>query len=149
MSDVHSYEEELSLHGKILRTNKGVSMMPLLRENRDVMIIEKREGRLKKYDAPLYKRGDDYVVHRIVKVRQDSYDIIGDNCINIERGITDEQIIGVLTGVIRDGKTILADSFKYKAYCHIWCDLLYVRIGILRLIGLFRAVKRKIKKQTV
>lgn len=146
MNDVHSYEEELSIHGKILRTNKGVSMMPLLRENRDVMIIEKREGRLKRYDAPLYKRGDDYVVHRIVKVREDSYDIIGDNCVNIERGIKDEQILGVLTGVIRDGKTISADSLKYKAYCHLWCDLLFLRIGILRLIALFRGLKNKLKK---
>ena len=134
------------LHGRILRTNKGVSMMPLLRENRDVMIIEKCEGRLKKYDVPLYKRGDDYVVHRIIKVRADSYDIIGDNCINIERGIKDEQIIGVLTGVIRDGKTISFDSFKYKAYCHIWCDLIYVRIGVLKLVNLCRALKRKLKK---
>ena len=116
MSDIHSYEEELMLHGKILRTNKGVSMMPLLREGRDVMIIEKKEGRLKKYDAPLYKRDGEYVVHRIVRVRETSYDIIGDNCIKIERGITDEQIIGVLTGVIRNGKTIYADSFKYKLY---------------------------------
>ena len=134
------------LHGRILRTNKGVSMMPLIRENRDVMIIEKVEGRLKKYDAPLYKRGDEYVLHRIVKVRADSYDIIGDNCINVERGITDEQIIGVLSGVIRDGKTISADSFKYKLYCHLWCDLLFIRIGILKLVNIFRVIKRKIKK---
>ena len=146
MSDIHSYEEELMLHGKILRTNKGVSMMPLLREGRDVMIIKKKEGRLKKYDAPLYKRDGEYVVHRIVRVRETSYDIIGDNCIKIERGITDEQIIGVLTGVIRNGKTIYADSFKYKLYCHAWCDLLYVRIGILKIINAFRVVKRKIKK---
>ena len=146
MSDFRSYEEELLLHGRILRTNKGVSMMPLIRENRDVMIIEKREGRLRKYDAPLYKRDGEYVVHRIIKVRDNSYDIIGDNCINIERGIKDEQIIGVLTGVIRNGKTITADSFKYKAYCHIWCDLLFVRIEILKLVSLLRAVMRKIKK---
>ena len=146
MSDIKSYEEELLLHGRILRTNKGDSMMPLLRQDRDVMIIEKNDGRLKRYDAALYKRGDEYVLHRVVKVRADSYDIIGDNCIKVERGITDEQVIGVLRGVIRDGKTISADSFKYKLYCHIWCDLLYVRIGILRLVNIFRAIKRRVKK---
>lgn len=146
MNDVKSYEEELSLHGRILRTNKGVSMMPLIRENRDVMIIERVEGRLKKYDAPLYKRGDEYVLHRIIKVRADSYDIIGDNCINVERGIKDEHIIGVLRGVIRNGKTISADSFKYKLYCHLWCDLLFIRIWVLKLVNIFRAIKRKIKK---
>ena len=146
MSDIKSYEEELLLHGRILRTNKGISMMPLLRQDRDVMIIEKSVGRLKKYDAALYKRGDEYVLHRVVKVRAESYDIIGDNCIRVEHGITDDQIIGVLRGVIRDGKTISSDSLKYKLYCHIWCDFLYVRIGILKLINIFRAIKRRIKK---
>ena len=56
--------------------------MPLLREDRDVMIIERVTGRLKKYDVPLYKRPNgQYVLHRILKVRENDYVICGDHCI--------------------------------------------------------------------
>ena len=147
MSEQVTYEQELLRSGKIIRTNVGVSMMPLLRQNKDVMIIERPSGRLKKYDVPLYKRGDQYVLHRIIKVYEDSYDIIGDNCVNIERGIKDEQIIGVLTGVIRDGKTISTNDFGYKLYYHLWCDLLYLRIAILKLLFFARRVARGLKRR--
>ena len=145
MSEKVTYEQELSQNGKIIRTNVGVSMMPLLRQNRDVMIIERPSGRLKKYDVPLYKRGEQYVLHRVIKVHEDSYDIIGDNCVNIERGIKDSQIIGVLTGVIRDGKTVTVDDPTYKIYYHLWCDFLYLRIGVLLLKNLIRRAARTVK----
>ncbi len=152
MSEPITYEQELKQNGKIIRTNVGVSMMPLLRQNRDVMIIERVEGRLKRYDVPLYIRADgQYVLHRIIKVHKDCYDIIGDNCISIERGIKDSQIIGVLTGVIRDGKTITTDNFTYKLYYHLWCDFLYLRIGIIKfkhfLWRIAASVKRRLFKK--
>ena len=135
MSDYSTYEEELSKHGKIIHTNVGVSMMPLLRQHRDVMIIERPNGRLKKYDCPLYKtRSGKYILHRIIKVRENDYVICGDNCVTFERGVTDKQILGVLTGVIRDGKTITMDNKLYKLYYHLWCDFIYIRISILHII---------------
>ncbi len=130
--DISTYERELSDHGRIIRTNKGTSMMPLLREGRDVMIIERPDGRLKRYDAPLYKRPDgSYVLHRILKVREKDYVICGDHLIHREYGITDDDIIGVLTGVIRDGKTISTSDLSYKFYTHLWCDFFYIRVAIL------------------
>ena len=157
MSDFSTYEEELARHGKIIHTNVGYSMMPLLRQHRDVMIIERPAGRLKKYDCPLYKTpSGKYILHRIIKVREKDYVIIGDNCVTFERGITDKHIIGVLTGIIRDGKTITMDNKLYKLYYHLWCDFVHVRIAILhlvrfarRVLGLpkriFKFIKRKIK----
>ncbi|MDO5305842.1 MAG: hypothetical protein Q4E87_09745, partial [bacterium] len=82
----------------------------MLRNRRDTIVIRPYEGRLKKYDVPLYKRGNDYVLHRIVKVLPDSYVICGDNCLNKEYGITDEQILGVLTEFYRDGTHIDMNS---------------------------------------
>ena len=148
MSDYSTYEEELRKNGKIIHTNVGVSMMPLLRQNRDVMIIERVEGRLKKYDAPLYKRKNgQYVLHRVLKVREHDYVICGDNCVQKEYGITDDQILGVLTGVIRDGKTISVNDFWYKVYYHLWCDFFYVRVTILRIRSFVYRVGRFIKRR--
>ena len=146
MSDGVTYEQQLERYGKILRTNVGVSMLPLLREGRDVMIIERPNGRLKKYDVPLYRRGDDYVLHRIIKVKPDGYDIIGDNCVSIERDVKEEQVIGVLTGIIRDGKEYSLDSFTYKLYYHLWCDFLYIRIFLLKIKFLCKGALRRIRR---
>ena len=75
-----TFEEQLAQNGRLIYTNKGSSMLPLIREGRDLLIIEPVHGRLKKYDVPLYKRDSgQYVLHRILKVRSDDYVICGDN----------------------------------------------------------------------
>ena len=138
-----TFEEEISRTGKLIYTNVGDSMMPLIRQNRDLLIIEKVSGRLKKYDVPLYKRDSgQYVLHRIIKVYKDDYVICGDNRWQKEYGITDHHIIGVLTDVIRNGKTISVNNKNYRLYVHLWCDFFHVRALILRVKNY---LKRRIK----
>ena len=76
-----SFEEEIRRSGYLLYRNVGDSMLPLIRQGRDLVLISRKpEGRLKKYDVPLYKRDSgQYVLHRILKVRKDDYIICGDN----------------------------------------------------------------------
>ena len=152
MTDAVSFEQALETHGKIVYTNVGVSMMPLLREGRDLIVIEKTQGRLKKFDVPLYKKNGRYVLHRIVKVCPDSYVIVGDHCTRKEYGITDRDVIGVLTSVVRDGKEISLDSFGYKLYVHLWCDFYPLRVLILKTKSLIRAGLKRLcrnNKQSV
>jgi len=140
MSD---FRTEIETHGTLIYTNVGDSMMPLIKQGRDVMIIKKACGRLKKYDVPLYQRDSgQYVLHRILKVRKDDYVICGDNRSFKEYGITDRHIIGVLTGVIRNKKEISVTDKKYRLYVHLWCDLFPVRAFILRAV---RFLKRHLK----
>ena len=147
MSKYSTYEAELEKHGRIIQPNRGASMLPLIRQNRDAMIIERPKGRLKRYDCPLYKRADGkYVLHRILKVRAGDYVICGDNCTKKEYGITDDDIIGVLVGVIRDGKVISTDSKRYRLYVHLWCDLFYVRVVLLSVKRLVMRVLSGIKR---
>ena len=139
-----SFEEELEKNGNLVFTNKGTSMMPLLRQDRDLMVIEKKgEERCKKYDAVLFKRGDKYVMHRILKVRKDGYVICGDNRWQREFGVPDEWIIGILTAVIRDGKTIPVTDRRYQRYVHLRCDFFWIRAFLLRARGVLRKFKRK------
>lgn len=132
MSDFRS---ELKKHGKIIYTNVGDSMIPLIKQGRDVLIISKKpNGRLKKYDIPLYQRDSgQYVLHRILKVRKKDYVICGDNRWHTEIGITDKHIIGVLTGIIRNGKEISLSRMNYKIYTHLWCDFFPIRAFIIRI----------------
>ena len=151
MIENSTFKRELETHGRIIYTNVGTSMMPLLRQNRDIMIIEKPNGRLKKYDVPLYVRPDGkHVLHRILKVREKDYVICGDHCTDKEYGITDSQIIGVLTGVIKDGREISLDSFSYKLYYHLWCDFFPIRVFLIKFKSFLRRcfafLKRALRK---
>ena len=106
MEQAMTYEEYLDRYPRLVRTNVGVSMLPLLRQGRDLFIVEKRgPGRLRAGDVVLYRRPPDkYVLHRIVKVRAEDYVILGDNCVGREYGVTDGDILGVMTGFVRSGK---------------------------------------------
>ncbi len=140
-----TFEQELERNGRLVFTNVGDSMKPLIRQGRDLLIIEKPKGRLKKYDVPLYKRSSgQYVLHRIMKVREKDYVICGDNRRKLETGVTDRQIIGVLTAVVRDGKEIPVTDLRYRLYVHLWCDFFPIRAVILRgKYRLRRIMKRK------
>lgn len=144
-----SIEELLDRDGQIIYTNKGVSMMPLLRQDKDLLIIKKRGLEpLKKLDVVLFKRRKDnskdaYVLHRILEVYDDSYLIIGDNCIGKEI-VKDENILGILVGIIRNNKQINFDSFLYKLYINTWCRFYHLRIFILRVKLFIKNILRKI-----
>ena len=139
MSESLSFEELLDRDGHLAFTNKGVSMLPLLRQGRDVMLIEKKgtDG-YKKLDAVLFRRPkaegkDAYVMHRILRVNPDgSYWIIGDNCVTGDI-VAEDNIIGILTAVVRDGKTVHVTDPGYRLYVNTWCRFYRLRIAVLRM----------------
>ena len=134
MGKTYSFEELLSYRGYIVYTCKGISMMPLLRQHRDIIEIRPKGDYIcKKYDVVLYKRGEKYILHRILRVLPDGYIIAGDNNAFLEYDIKDEQIIGVMVRVLRDGREIRMTDKKYRLYVHIWCDIYPVRMFLLRI----------------
>ena len=142
-----SFEEELEKSGKLVYTTVGASMRPLIRQDRDISIIEKPKARLNKYDVALYKRPNgQYVLHRVVKVCDDGYVILGDNCLRKEYGIKEEQIIGVLTSLVRKGKEVDFNSFGYKFYSRFWYAVYPVRVIFMRTRSLLGRLYRKCRR---
>jgi len=140
-----TYEQYLEQYGSLTYTFKGSSMNPMLRQGRDLFTVKvKTAERCHKYDVVLYRRPpNQYVLHRIVEVREKDYVILGDNCINKEYGIRDEDIIGVLTGFVRDGKTYSVNDPGYRLYVRVWCGLFYFRMVVLKAKSFLRRLKRK------
>lgn len=129
-----TFEKILEDSGVLVYKTRGVSMEPMLRQERDIIIIRpKPEGRLRKYDVPLYRRGQDYVLHRIIAVRENGYEILGDNTYNVEYGITDEDIIGVLSEFVRKGKKYSVTDRGYIVYSRVWCAIYPLRAGYRRI----------------
>lgn len=126
---IKKFEDIIDEQGQLVYTNVGDSMYPLIKP-RDLLVIKKVTAPLKKNDIPLYKRDSgQYVLHRIVKIKNGEYYICGDNRAFIERGITDRHIIGVLTDIVREGRTIPVNSPEFKSYV----KLLPLRRSIIRI----------------
>lgn len=139
-----SFEKMIKKEGRLIYSSVGDSMWPLIRQGRDLVVIERKTGRLRKYDVPLYRRDNgQYVLHRILKVRENDYVLCGDNRTHKETGITNRHIIGVLKAIVRDGKELTVNAWCYKLYVHLWCDLFPIRAFVLRGI---RVLKWMIKK---
>ncbi len=120
----------------------GRSMLPLFRDGKDKVTLTAPKGRLKKYDIPLYQRADGKcVLHRVIKVLPDGYAMCGDNGVGLEYGISDKNIIGVVTSFERGGKKYTVSNFAYKLYSRFW-----VTIRLLR--RAYRGIERRIKTKS-
>ena len=149
MNNKLRFEDYIEKNGSLTYTNVGVSMLPLLRQGRDLFIAAKRDGqRCSVGDVVLYRRPpNQYVLHRIIEVRPDDYVILGDNCVNKEYGIRDDDIIAVMTGYIRRGKEHSISEKGYKLYSFIWLHTIPVRTVFKKInIKIKRSIKKVIKK---
>ena len=110
-------EEQLDA-GKTVRFGpKGTSMLPLLRQNIDSIVLAKAPEKLKKYDLPLYRRDDGhFVLHRVVGVDKDGYMMCGDNQCIYEHGITQNHILAIAVGMYRGEEFV---SFEKKRLHYI------------------------------
>ena len=144
---IYSFEELLSNQGYLIYTSVGTSMLPLIRERRDVIEIRAKSPnkRCNRYDVVLFKGADKYILHRVLKVREKDYIICGDHNVQCEIGVTDRQILGVMTRLIRNGKQITPSNKAYKLYVHLWCDFFHIRVAILYSKMIIDTGIRKIK----
>ncbi len=138
-------EQIIAEEGEIISSTQGFSMYPMLRNRKDMVIIEKPSERPGNNDVVLYRApGGKLLLHRIIKDLGTEYIIRGDNRLNKEYGVTPERIIGVLKGFYRDGRYFdCKKSLIYKLY------VLTVRPGFpFRFLWqkLIRRVLSKIKR---
>ena len=107
--------------GKTIRfLPRGVSMLPMLRQGIDSVVLSPVPEKLRKYDLPLYRRDNGkFVLHRIVKVGE-TYTCIGDNQFELEHGLRHEQMIALVTAFTRGRRQISTKNIGYQLYCRIW-----------------------------
>lgn len=113
-------EEKLGQGQSVRFMPMGVSMMPMLRQGKDSVVLSPAPKQLKKYDLPLYRRDNGkFVLHRIVKV-DDTYTCIGDNQFQLENGIRQDQVIALVSAFCRGNREISVEKLGYKIYCRTW-----------------------------
>ena len=117
---------ELVEEGREVRLKiAGESMVPFLREHRDEVFFRKPIEELKKGDIVFYQREcGQFVMHRIQKVKPEGYYLVGDNQTVIEGPVAREQIFGLVTRVIRDGKKMEPGDFWWDFFEHVWIRII-------------------------
>ena len=118
----------------------GSSMSPFLIHLRDTIYFKQPDRPLRAGDIVFYQRDSgQYVMHRILRVRGEVYDIIGDAQTQIERGVRRDQIFAIITRVKRKGKLIGPGDFWWTFFARVWTKLIPLRPLIAwayaRLIG--------------
>ena len=93
-------EDVLKEKGVYMGPTVGVSMLPMLKNRRDTIVVKPKTERLKRLDVALYKRGEDYILHRVLGVIDGGYIIRGDNCY-ADENVPEDAVIGVLTEFFR------------------------------------------------
>lgn len=136
--------ERLSVGGTVEFSPHGISMLPLLREGRDSVILASPPKALKKYDIPLYRRADgSYVLHRVTEVASGTYTCIGDNQYHPERGVMDDEILAVAVAIRRGKRYLPVTSLSLALYAR-WIHatrgpryfLFRVRRKLCRILGI-------------
>ena len=134
---MNKIEDIIEKEGYYISTSVGNSMLPFLRERKDTIVIQKR-AQYKKFDVVLYKRKDNYVLHRIIKVLPETFHIRGDNCYYDEY-VKHNEIIGVMVECYRGEKKVNLNSIFYKLY-------VCIRVYSYPIRSVFNKIKIKIKQ---
>ena len=114
-TEKRTIEEVIALHGKYIGPTVGISMLPMLKNRRDTIVVQAKTERLRPLDVALYKRGDAYILHRVLSVTDTGYIIRGDNCYANEI-VPEKDVIGVLTEFFRKNKHYYCTDESYLRY---------------------------------
>lgn len=112
----------------------GNSMYPFLRHGRDTVYLSRFCAPACRGDILLYRRQNgQYVMHRVHKVMECGYGMLGDAQWIVEKEIGPEQVIAVVRRVLRKNKMISQGDFCWEFFRIWWRRFLPARRVLLAL----------------
>ena len=120
----------------------GTSMLPFLDSSKKVKL--KKAESLKKGEMYFYKRENgQYVLHRLIKIKNDNLIFRGDNQFINENDIKENQIIAKVVEIIdENGNINNLSSLSYKIYVCIMRNIFFKKV-YFKLRRIFKKWKRK------
>ena len=139
-----AYEELLAKDGRVMTHVVGRSMLPLLHDRQSIVIVEDiKNAPPEKGDVVLYKTNGTYILHRIRKIKENEYEIRGDNTWVTEH-VPRENLLATMTGFYRTPESKLTERNNpaYKCYQAVLPVIRWTR----RIGGKIRRMIRKAKQ---
>lgn len=135
-------EDVLAEKGVYVGPTVGVSMLPMLKNRRDTIVVKPKTERLKRLDVALYKRGEAYVLHRVLQPVDGGYIIRGDNCYSDEN-VPEDAVFGVLTEFWRKNVHYDCTDEKYIKYAEKRLKTYKSRRFFVRVKNFFKRIIKK------
>ncbi|MBO7520580.1 MAG: S26 family signal peptidase [Clostridia bacterium] len=122
--EINDILAQIEEKGKAYFYTKGVSMLPTLKEGRDISVLAPLTREIKRGDVVLFTRKgepDRLVLHRVIKRRRDGiYLIRGDNTYRNEP-VKEKNVLALLEGFFRKGRYFDCEKSKrYRIYSSLW-----------------------------
>jgi len=128
------FEDVLDKDGELYFTNVGFSMYPLIRQREDILYIIKTDI-YHKGDIVLYKYNDKYILHRIIKIKDNIIVTAGDYNYFIDKKIDRSLLLGKLIEIRKkDGRVINLNKDK-KMRKFFYSNFIYIRMPIQYLLS--------------
>ena len=114
-------------------------MLPLLCDRKDSVRLVKPTLAPKKYDIIFYKRNDgNYILHRIVAIKNRSFVCRGDNQVDNEYPVNPESVIAIVSEYNRKGKWKSVDSLSHIIYSRFWVNTMILRKIKRKVFSIFK-----------
>ena len=127
----------------------GSSMAPFLIHERDSVCFRAPDRPLRVGDIVFFQReSGQYVLHRICKIKNDGYYIVGDGQTQIEGPVRREQIFALVTKVQRKGRWLGPGDFWWGFFSKVWIRLIPLRPLFSRVYGFFGRRRQRGRKGT-
>lgn len=122
-------------------TVTGGSMTPFLIGGRDTVFLSRLHRPVRRGDILLYRRPmGAYVLHRVYRVTEEGYTMVGDAQNILEPGIRKEQVVAIVTQAERKGKMLTPGCFWWDFFEKVWIRVVPLRKGIHRVYSIFRRI---------
>ena len=133
-------QEQLGEGKRVKFMPRGTSMLPMLRQGYDSVILAPADKGIKPGDIALYKNKHGYILHRVIRLGKESYYFCGDNQAVLEE-VSPDQILAVVTAYTKRGKLCQLTAPGYRLYRTIWVRWFCLRkyyIAVRRWLGRMR-----------
>ncbi len=120
--------ESIANGGQFVFYPSGVSMLPTIIGGEDCVVLVEASD-LKRHDLVLYKRKNgQFVLHRIIGIKDGEYTMCGDNQVYLEHGIVRSQILAKVCEIRKKDGSITAAKDLEKKFILISAKRFYKRV---------------------
>ena len=134
---------------KVIFTVSGNSMWPLIRHNRDSVLLAALGRPAKVGDIVLMRfpaPHDRYILHRIHRIRGDRCVTLGDGCLKPDPPVPMSCIIGRVEKVYRGKRTLSCDAMPVRFLTRLWLVLLPIRRTLLSCLRKAARLKARFRR---
>lgn len=112
---------------------KGNSMLPMIRDGKDEVVLRKPSNESFYVGALLLARlsPERYVLHRVTQIDGENIRMRGDGNLSVYESCKRQDIIAEVTEVVRGNKTMKQGDLRWRMYKSLWPSNSFVRRVVL------------------